>query len=1334
MEIGETLDTKKLDEWSRLLLDMTRRNKWLNCKDDNKTITILSPDPDVLFKEVEGGSASFEISFYDEYEFSAQKKECAKQRSSKDKRQSRIYISKTKESGIELINKESRDNIEEKGVNVAYLAFGSIYWQEKDKTGDNLCAPVLFVPIRLEKKSLLSPYSIHTEGEVEVIVNPSFSYMLENEYGEKLPKYDDGEGLINYLEKVKKLIEKVQWKVAKECKIGVFSFNKIQMYRDLKDNKEIILKNDNVRRLLGESVDVGEKFGDNNAKKPLKNPLIELHNVLDADSSQIEAIKMVKSGKSFVLQGPPGTGKSQTIANIIAECLCDKKNVLFVSEKSAALNVVYEKLKETGLADLCLQLYSDKKLNNRNVAADICHTLDLEDSVAPANDEIEALKKEIDWLNVYAETLHDKRVIKKSLFEIYGAYAGLRSEPDIEWFDDKIFSKGKEYLDETTRLLEQYVGYIPSIGNDYRKYPWFGYCYDYTVKARNDVKNDLTKAKQILSVLIGWQENILKKYGIQCSSIMDAKEWKNNFYLFANSRIITPWLLNKQIFDKVNLKINKLKSVSSNIRTLQLKLEREFNDDIYKLNGEECCEKLTEQFGEKGWLRLFSLEYRRLITKLRSCKRNGKRISYDEAVKMMKDLKEYQEKRREYDNEEEWIKIKTYLGADYKGVDTDWDYVTAQMEYLERCHRISFGKLEDLDLSSEQKVFEYRKVFEDYCEKIADVLDDWEKMEKRITGYFDKKILNIESEPSSRLLERFDACLSRMGELDTWRQFKDLLRLVNEKQIMSYLHQVIEEKLEPEHIVGAFQKQFYLQWMDKIWEEELKNYNRISLDQAVRIFSEKDKKQFEVNRAKIRAELFKPIVFLRNKNDELQWPALRILREESEKKQKRRKSVRALLDETGELVQTFIPCFLTSPLNVATFLAPKSDLFDVVIFDEASQIFPEDAIGAIYRGKQLIVVGDRKQMPPTNFFKASNESEYDEETKDVKDFESILDKCLTFMSERKLLWHYRSRSEQLIDFSNHCFYESELVTFPSSKEEGAGSGVEYFYVDDGVYDKSINVKEANFIVDLIYQNIEKYPDQSLGVIAFNQKQQDLIDKLLLERRIKNKEKEEFFNEDNNEPFFIKNLENAQGVERDRIILSITYGKDSEGRLRHYFGPLNNEGGERRLNVAITRAKCNVQVVSSMHYSDIDVARVTNEGPKLLRKYLDYAENGSIALKRDVSVSDSDSFDSPFEKEVCEFLRDNKFAVDTQVGCSHFRIDLALKRPGPDSSDYVLAIECDGATYHRSKNARDRDRLRQKILEDRGWTFYRIWSTFWYRNPKEEKKRLLEAANQALKAK
>lgn len=507
------------------------------------------------------------------------------------------------------------------------------------------------------------------------------------------------------------------------------------------------------------------------------------------------------------------------------------------------------------------------------------------------------------------------------------------------------------------------------------------------------------------------------------------------------------------------------------------------------------------------------------------------------------------------------------------------------------------------------------------------------------------------------------------------------------------------------------------------------NFTRMAQDKVVKQFAQKDRIQFEINKTQIKTRLSskRPSIDFMEPGS-----AVSILLREGQKKRKQ-KSIRNLFKETGKLVQIIKPCFLMSPLSVSTFLNGNNIQFDTVIFDEASQMFPQDAVGAIYRGKQLIVVGDSNQMPPSNFFNSSVElDDDDEETEDITDFESILDLCSTALPQLSLKWHYRSRYEQLIRFSNKNFYDNSLITFPSSTINHEDIGVDYYYVD-GIFDRDshTNQKEAEFIVDMIYKHIEQYPDRSLGVVAFSVAQQNLIDEVLSQRRFKNYSKEWFFKykETNREPFFIKNLETVQGDERDTIIFSVAYGIDAQGKFLHNFGPLNHLGGERRLNVAVTRAKYNIKVVASIHSTDIDLKRTSAEGVRLLKEYLDYAENGNIALKRNLSVNPFDDFDSEFEMEVCDFLRENGFTVDTQVGCSGFRIDLALRKP--NSSEYVLAIECDGAKYHFSKNARDRDRLRQEILEGMGWRFYRIWSTEWFKNTAVEKDRLIKAATQAI---
>lgn len=1346
------MDTKKLDKWAKSLLDTGKRNNLINFRGAKaSTVEVLFPATDILFGKVQG-TASFEVfdpmaAEEDEaearinpeqlrFDMPEEEDDAADEKAAylaqhawKIKKQNQLLLYSPAVDPLDAtknISKRARQFIEETGVNVAYMAFGFIRWKESATSNQVYRAPILLVPIQINQASAAAPCTISTTDD-DIVVNPTFSYKMEAEYGMKLPEYND-EGLSGYLEKVADLVKKLQWTVTAECKIGIFSFLKINMYRDLKDNEKAILANENVRRILGERMEAEKTNGNGESSySPVANPLIDLHTVVDADSSQIEAIEMAKSGKSFVLQGPPGTGKSQTITNIIAECLSDGKKVLFVSEKLAALNVVYDKLKKAGLAEFCLQIHSHKA-NKKEAIADICNTLRNEKSIvsSKANIEIAEKEKAQHQLDAYATELHKPRaVIDKSLYQLYESYSAYRDVPDVEYPIAQLTTKNEVYLNEVASLLEQYVSYIATIGYDYKKNPWYGYInQDTSYQTKSEVKSDFATVSQLLQTLIPLQQEISDKYGVQCTSIEDALFWKNFFRFASTSKLITPSLLNRDCFDTVNSALRSMKTQSEDILNARSVLSSVFDDDIYTLDGAGHHKKLTKQFN-KIFSRLFNAEYKEIIADLRLCKKNGKRVSYKEAVAMTERLSYYQQRNTDFAGAE--APIKAFLGEAYHGAETDWNYVLEQMLALEKLFssNAAFGALAQYDNFAAE-----RSTFADYYQRLdaafaacsAEVL-------KRTGRCFDATILDVQVTPSVLVYARLTKCLEEMDKLDHWCHFRSLLSKMDDKQIVPYVNAATCQNIEAKYIVDAFKKQFYFQWIDSVISGNpvLSGFNRISQDKAISTFNEKDTEQFEINKARIRAKLSSTRPSL-----DLIAPgsSLAIILREGEKKRKQ-KSIRTLLGETGEFVQQIKPCFLMSPLSVSTFLSADSLRFDVAIFDEASQVFPQDAVGAIYRAKQLIVVGDSKQMPPSNFFNATIEDEDDdEEVEDVADFESILDMCSTCMQQLRLRWHYRSRYEQLIAFSNKNFYNNELVTFPSSKTDAPGIGVDYYHVD-GIFNRKAhtNRKEAEYVVDLIYQNIEKYPNRSLGVVAFSVAQQDLIDTLLDKRRKRTSEKEFFFKNDGNEPFFIKNLETVQGDERDTIIFSVAYGADEQGRLLHNFGPLNRAGGERRLNVAVTRAKCNVQLVSSMHYTDIDLKHTSAQGAKLLREYLDYAENGSIALERTITVSPFEQFDSEFEMEVCDYLRSKGFTVDTQVGCSGYRIDLGLKMP--NTSDYVLAIECDGATYHSSKNARDRDRLRQEILERMGWKFYRIWSTDWFRNKAIEQYQLLKVAIDAV---
>jgi transcription elongation GreA/GreB family factor len=441
--------------------------------------------------------------------------------------------------------------------------------------------------------------------------------------------------------------------------------------------------------------------------------------------------------------------------------------------------------------------------------------------------------------------------------------------------------------------------------------------------------------------------------------------------------------------------------------------------------------------------------------------------------------------------------------------------------------------------------------------------------------------------------------------------------------------------------------------------------------------------------------------------------------------QRPRVPVRKLLRKAGRAIQELKPCFMMGPQAVAQFLEPGYLEFDIVVMDEASQLKPEEAIGAVARGTQLVVVGDPKQLPPTTFFSRMGQPD-DEEQTATTDAESILDVCAShFRPVRSLRWHYRSQHESLIAFSNHFFYQGKLVVFPSPYPKGRALGVHYSFVADGRYENQINQPEARRIVEAVVDHITTRPEQSLGVVTLNIKQRELISEMLEDKLRQMPEATAFKErwEAERMGLFVKNLENVQGDERDCIIVGTTFGKSAgTTAVRQNFGPISREGGWRRLNVLFTRARRSLTVYSSMRSDDIIVDRSTPQGTVALRNYLEYASTGILPIETDTGLEP----ESDFEVAVIEALKAKGYECTPQLGVAGFRIDIGVRHPHARSG-YLAAIECDGATYHTGVSVRDRDRIRQDILESLGWRgrIWRIWSADWFRSPATETQRMIQ---------
>jgi very-short-patch-repair endonuclease len=683
-------------------------------------------------------------------------------------------------------------------------------------------------------------------------------------------------------------------------------------------------------------------------------------------------------------------------------------------------------------------------------------------------------------------------------------------------------------------------------------------------------------------------------------------------------------------------------------------------------------------------------------------------------------------------------KCRKLFGKFWNGRDTDWKKIREVVSWVnEFVKTIGIGGNNEglIKLASDPEMDTGRisDSLDELVPFLTQLRDNWRSLKEVLN--FDESVLKegrFEASSFQSLHEKIDSWIESYESLADWVDFMSAKQECEEADLAGFLKSAFENSVNPDELIPAFIKEFYKQWLDEVYSQNriLKKFKGEIHDEQIEEFKKLDKFQLQLARARARYILLKSL-------PDAGWSPspsseLGILWREIGKK-RGHMPLRKLIPKIQNLLKAIKPCFMMSPLSIAQFLPPGSIEFDVVIFDEASQICPEDAIGAISRGNQLIVAGDSKQLPPTTFFQVTD-IDFNVQDEDlVADLESVLDECNTInMPNLMLRWHYRSRDESLITFSNRHFYGNNLNTFPRAYYEGKDFGVSFEYVESGVYDRGRsrkNKKEAQYVAKKVMEHARKFPNLSLGVVAFNQPQQMAILDEIERLRRENIELEFFFDENRDEHFFVKNLETVQGDERDVIYLSVGYGKDESGHMTMNFGPLNQEGGHRRLNVAITRARERVVVFSSILPEDMDLSKTESRGVKLLKNYLEFAIKGVSSFREESEFYPETEFGSPFEEAVYEALTEKGLQLHKQVGCSGFRIDLAVvdeQKPGR----YILGIECDGAMYHSSKTARDRDRLRQEVLERLGWRIHHVWSTDWVRNPKREIERILNAVAKA----
>lgn len=681
--------------------------------------------------------------------------------------------------------------------------------------------------------------------------------------------------------------------------------------------------------------------------------------------------------------------------------------------------------------------------------------------------------------------------------------------------------------------------------------------------------------------------------------------------------------------------------------------------------------------------------------------------------------------------------LKKIYGERYKGLETDWQQIISDIDAVDSYLKNDYSEGIEAFLDDVSNDAEKRKNAQEELVRLNELL----KLSEGGIDYFDKLFPKLKMRDISfrNIADKYTACLNGFGELNKWLDYIETKRECDEEGLNDFTDKIAEKNNEVRDVRNAFERGFLMQWLSLTIDDvpSVQTFQRRVHEQKLDKFVKLDTKQFDFSKERIRDKI---IGSFPDRNEITGSKSeLRILLHEMEKK-RRIMPLRKLFHEIPTLLLTLKPCLMMSPLSVAYFLNAEDYHFDMVIFDEASQIFPQDAIGAIFRADQVIIAGDTKQLPPTNFFSSSTSNSNDDYDDDNEDdfeeevYDSILEETANVLPNRTLLWHYRSKHEHLIAFSNQEIYKNELVTFPSSNESEPDTGVEFSFVEGGYYDrggKRNNILEAKRCVELVKEHIEKHPKRSLGIIAFSEAQQQTILNEIQKFREENPKYEEFFAEDREEEFFVKNLENVQGDERDTIFLSICYAKTKEQIANNKpmsmnFGPVMKAGGERRLNVAITRAKINVKLVASILPSDIDLNRTESEGIRMIRSYIEFAMNGGATL----AAAHQSRVPDNFADAVYKFICDKGYKAKQYVGCSGYKIDIAVEHPEHEH-EFVAGIECDGLSYRKAKTARDRDRLRGSVLKNMGWNLYRVWSTEWYRNPEVEGQKLIEFIEMAI---
>lgn len=1237
--------------------------------------------------------------------------------------------------------RDARTMVEEQGVNILYLALGQLKWFEADHADTPRYAPLILVPVELSRKSASDRFVLTwTEDEIEE--NLSLSAKLKADFGIEMPPFPDEEKLnaTKYFEAVAKVTCRGNnWEVIpNSITLGFFSFAKFLMYRDLDPDNwpeaKMLIDQPFITGLLMDGFPQKEPLLSDDVQLDELIPVSRLDHVVDADGSQSLAIEAVRQGRSLVIQGPPGTGKSQSITNIITTAVLDGKRVLFVAEKLAALEVVKRRLEREGLGALCLELHSNKA-NKRAVIEELGRTWKLG---RPKAAELEALiprlEKRRASLNGHVATLHEQHMPSGltpfsvighlSALGTRGAQAGEIAFSGAEGWTAEQRRECRKLIQEITERIEQ-IG-LPS------QHPWRGVCRETILSI--DMGPLLKRVESVRSKLD-------RLHGASAAlATALCQPAPATFAETEEQRIIAEYVAQAPPLDKQALCNTVWNAGLEGLRDI-LAVGRKFAAAV-----EQTLGKVTETVWEKDFsesrthiaahgksiFRFLNSKYRSAISELRGSLTAELPKQYGERIVLIDSIISGQQSLRKLGNVDSVAQ--SAFGAIWRREKTDWNQLETILNWVTRQNEAGLG-------SSFRQMFAEVTDQSQVAQLVGELATHFIEAREDAGQLFQELALNpsvgfgrgkFDQLSLSDLCDRCEAWLEKPEELSRWNSYFVRARDARQSGLQSLVDLLEKGSVPTQAANDCFDRVYFSQLLREMVRKhpQLAQFDGELHNRHVAEFKQLDSERIALGKYRVLLSHFEHMPQFN-----AGVGAAGIVKSEMERKRGHR-TVRRLLKDAGSVVQAIKPVFMMSPLSVAQFLEAGSVEFDLLVIDEASQVQPVDAFGAVARSKQIVVVGDSKQLPPTRFFaKLTSSDETDEDDEEqpqaaqAQDIESILGLCRARgLPEKMLRWHYRSRHHSLIAVSNHEFYEDKLFIIPSPYSAAAELGLKFTHVPNGIFDRGAsgtNRIEAKVVCQAVIEHARKNAHLSLGVAAFSVRQQQaILDELELLRR-ENPDTEAFFAAHGTEPFFVKNLENVQGDERDVILISVGYGKDVHGYMAMRFGPLSNEGGERRLNVLISRAKKRCEVFSSITADDIDLQRASGRGVASFKAFLSFAQTGCLSTAQRSGREE----ESPFEEAVRRSVESLGFEVHPQVGVAGFFVDLAVvdrERNGR----YLLGIECDGAAYHSSRSARDRDRLRQAVLEDHGWTIHRIWSADWLQRPSEQLRKIAAVLERA----